>query len=134
MTQISGQEEERSFSEESESLWRIAFAPALWALHFALSYASTAIFCAKAPTESLFPFFRIGIAALTLVALGLIAWTGWRAWRQWDYLDDYDYEHASAVAEDRHEFLGHAAFLLAIISFVGVIYVGLPVAFIESCR
>jgi len=53
---------------------------------------------------------------------------------QWDYLDDRDYEHDLARKEDRHEFLGHASFLLSIISFIGVIYVAMPVLFLETCR
>ena len=36
--------------------------------------------------------------------------------------------------EDRHRFLGHAAFLLSIISFIGVVFVSLPLLFIGGCR
>jgi hypothetical protein len=39
-----------------------------------------------------------------------------------------------AQAEDRHRFLGHAAFLLAVVSFIGVSYSSLPVLLLESCR
>ena len=126
--------EKREFSEETESLMRITLAPLIWALHFAVSYASTAIWCAKfaAEGESIFGF-RLAVAAMTLLALGGIGWLGWRAWQQWDYLGDRDYENHEAHEEDRHQFLGHAAFLLAIISFVGVIYVALPALFIRTC-
>lgn len=116
-------------------LWRITLGPLVWGLHFLVSYASTAVYCAKfAPADGDILAFRLAIGGLTLVALGGIAVTGWRAWRQWDFLDDYDYEHDAAVGEDRHEFLGHAGFLLAIIAFFGVVYVTLPVLFIGSCR
>ena len=139
MADLKDKQESREFSEESESLVRITLAPALWAVHFALSYASTAIYCAKwgEGADSILGF-RIGIAVATVLVLAAIAWLGWRAWRQWDanvgrsareVLEDLVEEH-----EDRHEFLGHAAFLLAIISFVGVVYTALPVALIETCR
>ena len=127
--------EGREFGEESESLVRITAGPVLWAGHFVLSYAAAAIWCAKAagPMGSIL-WFRIGVGALTLAVLASIAWLGWRAWRQWDYLhDDYRANDVSR-AEDRHQFLGHAAFLLSLISFIGVVYVAMPVIFIETCR
>jgi hypothetical protein len=132
-------EEEREFSEERASLARITLAPAVWAVHFVLSYASTAVYCSRwGEGEATIQAFRIAIAVGTLVALAMIGWLGWRGWRQWDsrvgrsglqVLEDLVEEH-----EERHEFLGHAAMLLAIISFDGVIYTSLPVALIGSCR
>jgi hypothetical protein len=132
-------EEEREFSEERASLVRITLAPAVWAAHFVLSYASTAVYCSRwGEGEATIYAFRIAIAAGTVVALAAIAWLGWRGWRQWDarvgrsgrqVLEDLVEEH-----EARHEFLGHAALLLAIISFVGVVYTALPVALIGTCR
>lgn len=77
--------------------------------------------------------FRAQVS-LTALALGGIALAAWRSWKQWDFLDDYDYSHDLAREEDRHEFLGHAAFLLSIVSFVGVIYVAMPVWLAGSCQ
>ena len=130
-----GYGDEQEFSEEADSIWRITFAPLVWALHFVTSYGATAVWCAKlaGPGEPI-PFLRLGIAALTAVALAMIAWVAWRAWRQWDFTVDWDYVHDQGASEDRHEFLGHAAFLLAIVSFIGVVYVAMPALFIESCR
>ena len=67
------------------------------------------------------------------LALAVIAWIAWRAWRQWDLLSDYDWSHPNARGEDRHEFLGHAAFLLCGASFIGVLYAGVPAIFITTC-
>ncbi|EKE45007.1 hypothetical protein OCGS_1042 [Oceaniovalibus guishaninsula JLT2003] len=128
-------EDRQAFAEASESLWRITFGPALWALHFAGSYGVAAIWCAKvaAKGQDIAPL-RLGFAVVTLAVLAAIGWLGWRSWRQWDYLGDRDYENAGANHEDRHQFLGHAAFLLSIVSFVGVVYTGLPVVFVQACR
>lgn len=131
--------EPHEFSEERASLVRITLAPVLWALHFVVSYAAAAIVCAKwaAGADGILGL-RIAIAVATVLVLAGIAWLGWRAWRQWDarigrsgreVLEDLVEEH-----EERHEFLGHAALLLAIISFIGVVYTALPVALIETCR
>ena len=37
-------------------------------------------------------------------------------------------------AEDRHQFLGHAGFLLALVSFIGVVYDTLPLIILGTCR
>ena len=127
--------EGRSLGEEADSLWRITFAPLVWALHFGASYAATAIVCARhAGPEEPLAGLRLGLGALTVLALAAIAFVAWRSWRRWDFLDDRDYEHEAAIEEDRHEFLGHAGFLLAIISFIGVLYVAMPALLLESCR
>ena len=123
-----------AYDERADSLWMLIVAPTLWAAHFLLCYIATAVVCAgaadpAAPVESL----RLGIAVVTGIAVLLILLVGWRAWRQWDYLDDKDYEHDLAREEDRHEFLGHAAFLLAVVSLIGVVYQALPALFIGSC-
>lgn len=125
-------EERHEFREEAESLWRITLAPTTWAMHFVLSYGAAAVVCAKAP--ALAGVLRLGIGALTVLALALIGWLGWRAWRQWDVSNTGDHTNALGEAEDRHQFLGHAAVLLALISGLGVIYVALPALFIGDCR
>ena len=127
--------DEVEFSEEADSIFHITLAPLVWALHFVISYGGAAVWCAKlaGPFDSIL-LLRLGIGALTALALALIVWVGWRAWRQWDFTDDWDYVHDQGVSEDRHEFLGHAAFLLAIVSFIGVVYVAMPALLIGSCR
>ncbi|PVA11010.1 hypothetical protein DC366_04305 [Pelagivirga sediminicola] len=125
-------EERREFREEAESLWRITLAPVTWVAHFVASYGVAAVTCAKAP--GLLGAARIGLMLATLLALAVIAWLGWRAWRQWDYRNTGDYTNALGQAEDRHQFLGHAAVLLALISAIGVVYGTLPVLLLDTCR
>ena len=125
-------EERREFREEAESLWRITLAPVTWVAHFVTSYAVAAVICARAP--GLLDAARMGLGLATLLALAVIAWLGWRAWRQWDYRTTGDSTNALGQAEDRHQFLGHAAVLLALISAIGVIYGTLPVLLLDTCR
>ena len=105
---------EQEFREEQASLVRITFGPLVWMIHFALSYAATAIFCAKtdAPGDAI-GWLRGGIALGTLLALGAIAWLGWHSWRQWRTDNEDIWEDPAATSEDRHQFLGHAALLLS---------------------
>lgn len=112
------------------SIWHMVLAPTVWSLYFAIVYAITAIDCAKTGTLDI---ARLAIAVLTLVALALIGTITWRSWRQWDYLTDYDYEHDKPTVEHRREFLGHAGFLLGVVSLVGTVFVALPALFIRSC-
>lgn len=128
---------EQEFAEEEASLLRIALGPLIWAVHFVLSYAATAVFCAKLPeaTERI-GFLSAAIGVATLLALGAIAWAGWRSWRQWreGNEDSVTEDDAEGSHEDRHQFLGHAALLLAVISFIGVVYTALPAFLSASCR
>lgn len=133
MTRITDRQERREFRAEFLSLWRITFAPLVWAVHFAASYGATALVCAKGG-EPFVPPLRMGIGIGTGLALALILWIGWRAWRQWDVIRDREWENDDGTGEDRHQFLGHAGFLLALISFVGVVYVALPALLIGTCR
>ena len=132
--QPSGKEE---FAEEQASLVRITFGPLIWAVHFVASYAAAAVFCAKlAEPQDHMTLLQGGIAVATLLAMGGIAWIGWRSFRQWreGNEDGPLEEDARGSGEDRHQFLGHAAFLLAVISFVGVGYTAMPALFAASCR
>ncbi|WP_245964234.1 hypothetical protein [Roseovarius spongiae] len=113
------------------SIWHMVLAPVVWSLHFASVYAITAIDCAKTGTLDT---AQLAIAALTLIALVLIAVITWRSWRQWDYLGDYTYVHDKPTVKHRREFLGHAGFLLGVVSVIGVIFVAMPALFIGSCQ
>lgn len=128
---------EEEFAEEEASLARITFGPLIWAAHFLASYAATAVLCAKLPEpREHLDLLRWGIGAATLLALGAIAWIGWRSFRQWrEGNEDGPLEDdADGSGEDRHQFLGHAAFLLAVISFIGTVYTAMPALLAASCR
>lgn len=125
-------DEAQEFRAEATSLWRITFSPLIWAVHFVTAYGATALICAKTAPATVLAL-RLGIGIGTIVALVAIVWLGWRSWRQWDLIQDREWENDAGTDEDRHQFLGHAAFLLSIISFIGVVYVSLPALLIESC-
>ncbi|PVA05564.1 hypothetical protein [Thalassorhabdomicrobium marinisediminis] len=131
MTDINKHEEQKRFRAEATSLWKITFGPLVWAVHFVATYGLTALTCAKGwPLDPL----RIGVGVGTVLALAGILWLGWGAWAQWDTLRDREWENDAPTDEDRHQFLGHAAFLLSIISFIGVVYVALPILLFGSCQ
>ena len=118
-------------TKRSQSLWTMIHAPLIWAAHFCVSYGTAAVWCAKVGTDA--GTLRWTIGLFTLVALAGIALVGWRAWRQWNYSPGENYDHPTADSENRRQFLGHAGFLLAGVSAVGVIYVTLPAFLTGGC-
>lgn len=138
---MSGQEHppggEQAFAEEQASLVRITFGPLIWVVHFTTSYAATAVYCAKiAGPQDRIHLLSWAILGATVAALAGIAWIGRRSFRQWrkGNEDSVLEEDADGSSEDRHQFLGHAALLLCVISFLGVIYTALPALLSASCR
>ena len=131
LTQPAEDADNAEFAEESGSLWRITLAPLTWAVHFVVCYALIATSCARGwPVETM----RQGLLIFTVAALALIGWIGLRAWRQWNVTQTGDFVNRRGVAEDRHHFLGHAAFLLSVISLIGVVFVAMPLAILGGCR
>jgi len=123
--------DQEEFAEEQASLLKITFGPLIWATHFVVCYGLVAVTCAKG-----WDFFliRIVLLVLSVGALAGVGLIGRTAWRQWNARETGDFVNRGGHAEDRHHFLGHAAFLLAIISFIGVIFVTLPLLMIGGCR
>lgn len=120
--------------ERQESLWWLAASPTIWALHFLASYITVAIWCAKAaPRDGALGAARDAVFVYTAVALLGIAAVGVRAYRRHTY-GTATVPHDFDTRADRHRFLGFATLLLSGLSFVGVVYVVIPVLYLESCR
>ncbi|MGR3464221.1 hypothetical protein [Limimaricola sp.] len=126
--------DEHEFGEERESLWRITLAPTIWAFHFVISYAAVSVYCFRYDHLAAMGTLRAGLIAMTVAMLAAIAWIGWRAFLRWDVRGTGEFSNPEGNAEDRHQFLGHAGFLLALISFIGVVYDTLPLIVLASCR
>lgn len=132
MTGIDDREDGADLAVEQGSLWPVTLPLLVWAGYFLLCYAAAAIWCAKVGDAEGIAALRLGIGAVTLVALAAIALLGWRAARQW--LPDGTVSRKVHRPRSRYRFLGHVTFLLSIIAFVAVIYGAMPALFIGSCR
>lgn len=120
-------------NESHESLWPLASAPLVWALHLLASYITAAIYCQKLG-GSLAPV-RGAIAGYTVLALLVLAFFGVRGYRrQRAGSGAAPPTHSFDTPTDRHRFLGLAALLLSGLSAVAVVYQALPAVFIGSCR
>src|SRR5690606_25747914 len=97
--------DDAALPESRGGLWRLTAGPAIWALHFLLSYVTAAIHCAKAPVAAA-PLggVRVALWTYTALALAAIAYAGWRGWRQHRF-GASQLPHDEATAGDRHRFL-----------------------------
>jgi hypothetical protein len=124
-------EETEEFAEERSSLLKITLGPMIWAAHFVVCYGLVAVTCAKGwDIETA----RQGLLLFSVAALASIGWVCRTSWRQWNPRETGDFVNHKGRAEDRHHFLGHAAFLLSIIALIGVVFVSLPLLMVEGCR
>lgn len=123
----------RIFGRTQDTLWTLIAAPAIWAVHFLLSYLLAAYMCA--PNDDVFRTIgslRLFIGIVTVTALILITLAFLRAW--YDWRREGEIEHGEGTAEDRERFLEFSTMLLAALSFVGVVLDATPVLFIADCR
>lgn len=116
-------------------LWSVIISPTLWAVHFLVCYVAAAIYCEKLGRDAPLDDVRLLVIVATALALGGIGWSGLRLWRVHDRSltdDDFEYEHNTP--EERHRFLSHVALMLCVLSAVAVIYVTIPMLYLETCR
>jgi len=123
----------RLIPKQVETLWTLFTGPVVWALHFLACYSAAAIYCAKAGQITFsFATLRLSLAAITAGALLAILVAAWLAWRQWGF-GTGDPPHDQSTQQDRLFFQGFATLLLSGLSFVAVIFVSVPLVFIEVC-
>lgn len=120
---------------EAEWLPLLAMGPAVWAVHFLLSYVTVAVWCAKfVPSlAASLGTARWLIGAYTVAALAGIAWIGFVGWRR-HRMGEGGAPHDEATDLDRHRFIGFATMLLAGLAFVATLYVALTIVLIPACR
>ncbi|UEM01833.1 hypothetical protein JL101_017710 [Skermanella rosea] len=120
--------------QTNDNLWTLITAPTIWALHFLASYVVAAIHCA--PNEDIFQPIaetRIMVGVITAIALVLIGLVLWRSFGEWRRHGG-GYRHNEDTDIDRERFLEFSTVLLAALSFVGVVFVGLPALLVADCR
>jgi hypothetical protein len=119
--------------ERRQSLWLLTFSPAIWAIHFLVSYAAAAVWCGPVQAQGggtgPLPLFVSGTALIALAGIGL---TGLAGWRKHSYGDEAP-PHDRDTPEDRHRFLGFATVLLSALSAIATVYVSISVLLIRSC-
>ena len=120
--------------ERPRDLVRLATSPAIWILHFLLTYITSAIWCARvAGAGGSLGGVRPAIAGYTIVALVgilLVGRSGYRRHRHGTETGPHDLDSAA----DRHRFLGFVTMLLAVLSALATGYAAMPAFFLHTCH
>lgn len=105
-------------------LWQMIPAPVLAGLYFLVCYIATSVYCELEANAGLRALW-LELGLVTLVTLALITWCGHVAWRRWRVA-----QHA-----ERPEvlFIARMALQLAVLSWIGTLFVGAPLVFVRSC-
>lgn len=121
--------------EARQSLWALITGPLIWLVHFALTYITAAIWCARyaGKAGNLTPA-AIAIAVYTGVALLFIALSAHRGFRRHRFGESAGPPHDADTSGDRHRFLGFACLLLCGLAATATVFVAMTVVFIRSCR
>jgi hypothetical protein len=122
--------------ERTLYLVMLAMGPTIWAAHFFFTYIVASIWCAPAvradnPEATLSGAHTV-IGALTVAALLGIGIVGVSGYRRQGYGGE-PAPHDDDSPEDRHRFLGLATMLLAGLSALATIYVGVSTFFFSRC-
>lgn len=117
-----------------DSLRALVAAPTIWAVHFLLCYIGAAVYCAKADPGAALDPVRVWVAIVTALALTGIAATGVVAFRHGGSRSGIIAPYDEDTEADRRRFLSIATLMLAGLSFVGTLFVGLPAIFMSTCQ
>lgn len=123
----------RGTANKQETLWLLAFSPAIWAIHFLLSYATASVWCAKiSGRDNPIDGALLAILVYTAVALAGIVIVGWLGYRR-HRLGNGNLPHDDDTPEDRTRFLGFATLLLSGLSAVATTYSAFVLFFFRRC-
>ena len=118
-------------TETNEPLWMPVLAPALWAVHFTLSYITAAVLCGRfGPPAS--PGLRIAVAGYTAVALAAMTLLFLHGLRRHRYQLPVC-PHDDDSPEDRHHFVAFTTMLLAGLSVLATVFVAASVFLAGEC-
>ena len=126
----------RDVSERHDSLWWVAAPPTAWAAHFVLSYATAAVWCAKAGPDASLLVARVAIGVYTALALAAVGSVARRGLAQYRSLPRESTREAAQLdsPEVRHHFLGFTLVALSALSALAISFGAMAAVFIGSCR
>lgn len=123
----------KATTHKQETLWLLAFSPAIWAIHFSLSYATASVWCAKiSGRDNPIDGALLAIAIYTALALAGIFIVGWLGYRR-HRTGNGELPHDDDTPEDRTRFLGFATLLLSGLSAVATVFSAFVLFFFRSC-
>ena len=116
-----------------DPLWLPVVAPMVWALHFMVCYFWAALACGRFGVIAPFDSLPIAVALLTAAALAVITGLLMHGFRRHGYAWP-DRSNDDGTPEDRTKFMAFTTMLLAGLSWVATLYVGVAVWSIGGCQ
>jgi hypothetical protein len=119
--------------EKSIYLVVLAMGPAIWMLHFIVTYVTAAVWCSKiAGPGGPLGDFHAAVAWFTAAALAGIMLVGWSGYRRHRHGTETP-PHDDDTPGDRHRFLGFATMLLAGLSAIATVFVAMAALYFDRC-
>lgn len=121
-----------NLSERREKLWMPVVAPIVWSSHFTVCYIVAALGCGRFGPTSGGGDAATLIAGLTAIAVAVIAACFVHGWRRhasrWPAASNDD-----DSPEDRHRFVAFTTMLLAGLSLLATLFVGVAALLVGPC-
>ena len=116
-----------------QTLWAPVIAPVIWAAHFMTCYVWAALACGRLASDQSFARAQIGIGIATAVAATAIALCFMSGFR---HLGGRlpDQPNDDGTPEDRTRFMAFTTILLAILSLIATLFVGVAAIGVGACR
>jgi hypothetical protein len=116
-----------------QSLWAPVIAPVIWAIHFMTCYTWAALACGRLASDQSFARAQTGIGiatAVAAIAIALCLMSGFHhlGRRLPDQPND------DGTPEDRTRFMGFTTMLLAALSLIATLFVGVAAIGMGACR
>ena len=113
-------------------IWLPVIAPVIWTAHFLGCYAWMVLGCGRLRDPIIAPPTSAAITGVTAVALIAITTLFVHGWRRHGY-DLRDQPNDDASPQDRTRFMAFTTMLLAGLSWIATLYVGVAAWWIGGC-
>ena len=121
----------RSASRPPDPLWMPIVAPIIWSTHLTVCYIWAALACGR--LDRLAGSLDDTLLAMTLIALAPIAMLFWRGLRRLNF-ELPDWPTDDGTPEDRTRFMSYMTVLLAGLSGIGTLFVGVASFSLGGCQ
>lgn len=129
-TNDSWQRQALALVDPRRGIWRMLPSPLIAAVHFTVCYMATSVYCIRAGRELVSLNLLLGgFTVIALLAIGVFAWAAWRRLRLVRRSSEGPAKRRGEV-----EFLARITWYLALLSFVGVLFIAAPLGFFGGCR